>query len=369
MKWRIFMKSKISVILIQLVLGGCMGLLLGYYLIQIDVRMGWSIPVFIYIAIFGLISYILQIALHEAGHCIFGLFTGYRFVSYRIGSYMWVKENDKIVFRRYRLKGTAGQCLMEPPKSENQPYFLYNLGGGLVNLMLALLFFLLTLLIKDHLFYIFASMMIVIGLLSGVSNLIPMDLGVPNDGYNILCIYREPKSVHSLYQQLILSKEYAEGKRTLDLDESLLELYEGADLTNPLNTCIAANKANRLIILKKYEEAEKLLKELESLSISDIYKNSVTIDLISLLLIMDASQSEIEHYFQGKVKKTAEKNKTDVSSLLMMYGIDLLVNHDDEKALIDLKYYEDAKKNYPYQGLIKDLDEMKHLFDERNETK
>lgn len=69
------------------------------------------------------------------------------------------------------------------------------------------------------------------------------------------------------------------------------------------------------------------------------------------------------------MKKTAEKNKTDVSSLLMMYGIDLLVNHDDEKALIDLKYYEEAKKNYPYQGLIKDLDEMKHLFDERNETK
>lgn len=51
---------------------------------------------------------ILQIIIHEAGHLVFGLLTGYRFSSFRIGNLMWIKENSKIKLRRLSLTGTAG---------------------------------------------------------------------------------------------------------------------------------------------------------------------------------------------------------------------------------------------------------------------
>ncbi|MGN1073610.1 MAG: hypothetical protein ACI4QB_01345, partial [Eubacteriales bacterium] len=89
--------------------------------------------VLLYAALFG------QLVIHEAGHLVFGLKTGYRFSSFRIGSLMWLKENGRLVRRRLSLAGTGGQCLMEPPALVNgrMPVVLYNLGGCIMNLIAA----------------------------------------------------------------------------------------------------------------------------------------------------------------------------------------------------------------------------------------
>jgi len=85
-----------------------------------------------------------QIIIHEAGHLVFGLFGGYRFRSFRVGSFMLIREGDKLKLRRMSLAGTAGQCLMTPPAyTENFPVTLYNLGGSLMNLITAVIFALL----------------------------------------------------------------------------------------------------------------------------------------------------------------------------------------------------------------------------------
>ena len=72
----------------------------------------------------------LQLIIHEAGHLVFGLLSGYRFTSFRIGSFMWMKENNKIAIKRLTLAGTGGQCLMEPPQMQDGkiPVILFNLG-------------------------------------------------------------------------------------------------------------------------------------------------------------------------------------------------------------------------------------------------
>ena len=38
------------------------------------------------------LAFILQVILHEAGHLVFGLWTGYRFCSFRVFSWMWVSR-------------------------------------------------------------------------------------------------------------------------------------------------------------------------------------------------------------------------------------------------------------------------------------
>ena len=48
------------------------------------------------------VSIFAHLVIHEAGHLVFGLKTGYQFSSFRVGSFMWLKENEKLV---YKLRG------------------------------------------------------------------------------------------------------------------------------------------------------------------------------------------------------------------------------------------------------------------------
>ena len=95
-------------------------------------------------------AYFIQMVIHEAGHLVFGLFTGYKFLSFRIGSLMLIKDGEKFSFRRFSIAGTGGQCLMAPPDMTDGrfPFVLYNLGGVIMNLIATAAFFLLWLPLK-----------------------------------------------------------------------------------------------------------------------------------------------------------------------------------------------------------------------------
>ena len=87
-----------------------------------------------------IVAYFIHILVHESGHLLFGLFTGYKFSSFRIFSFMWIKQDGKIKLKRHRIAGTAGQCLMTPPdiKDGKLPYVWYNLGGVILNLAVSI---------------------------------------------------------------------------------------------------------------------------------------------------------------------------------------------------------------------------------------
>ena len=55
---------------------------------------------------------LLESIIHETGHFIFGKLTGYRFCSFRVQNFMWVKQDGKLRLKRLSLVGTGGQCLM-----------------------------------------------------------------------------------------------------------------------------------------------------------------------------------------------------------------------------------------------------------------
>ena len=63
------------------------------------------------------IGVVIQIIVHEAGHLVFGLLTGYKFVSFRVFDFKLEKDsNNKFKLRLQHMRGTLGQCLMKPPK-------------------------------------------------------------------------------------------------------------------------------------------------------------------------------------------------------------------------------------------------------------
>jgi len=91
------------------------GAVCGFLMVMFVDRFSEDTPIHVEVlSLIGLfigmyVSIFFHLILHEAGHLVFGLMTGYRFSSFRILSFMWVKENDKIKLRRLSLAGTGGQ--------------------------------------------------------------------------------------------------------------------------------------------------------------------------------------------------------------------------------------------------------------------
>ena len=150
---------------------------------------GW---IFIAIAVAAL----LQIILHEAGHLIFGL---------------------------YSIAGTGGQCLLSPPDKEaaDMPFFWYNAGGVLMNLITAAICTLV--LLTTDLHYtadVFLTMMLVMGLLFAILNGIPMtSAGAGNDGQNIKALLRDRGLTVHLKKQLLAAEAISKGLRLSEMPE------------------------------------------------------------------------------------------------------------------------------------------------------
>lgn len=99
-----------------------------------------SILDFVLIYIVLIVEFLLAVLFHELGHLIAGLISGYEFLYYRIGSYALVNYGDGFRIKRQYAPGTGGQCLLVPPKLVNgdYPWLFYNLGGILMNIILAI---------------------------------------------------------------------------------------------------------------------------------------------------------------------------------------------------------------------------------------
>lgn len=87
-----------------------------------------------------IVSLLIIIPVHEFGHLICGLLSGYKFVSFRIFNLTFVNIDGKIRVKHYSVAGTGGQCLLSPPDFplDKIPTTLYNFGGVLANIILGL---------------------------------------------------------------------------------------------------------------------------------------------------------------------------------------------------------------------------------------
>ena len=129
---------------VMLILFAACGVYLGYYgapaIDLLNAPDQPSILQFLIIAalLLGLAgSILLQFIIHEAGHLVFGLLSGYRFASFRIGNLMLIRQNGRIRLRRLSLPGTGGQCLLIPPDLKNGrlPVVCYLMGNAILNLV------------------------------------------------------------------------------------------------------------------------------------------------------------------------------------------------------------------------------------------
>ncbi len=170
-----------------------------------------------------LISLFLHIIIHELGHMVGGLLTGYRFLSFRIGSLMLLRTEQGFRFKRFALSGTAGQCLMVPPKTNapDMPTTIYNISGAAANMIFTGLGAVLAVLLRTNVYlFIFFLMFATAGFATAAMNALPMKTaGIANDGYNAILLSGSHDAKRAMSVQLGANAEQMRGVRLKDMPE------------------------------------------------------------------------------------------------------------------------------------------------------
>lgn len=78
-----------------------------------------------------IVSGIILVIIHETGHLVCGIMSGYSFVSFRIFNFTIIKIDGRLRVKRFSIDGTGGQCLLTPPDLplEKIPVEWYNFGA------------------------------------------------------------------------------------------------------------------------------------------------------------------------------------------------------------------------------------------------
>lgn len=211
----------------------------------------------------------LQIILHEAGHLVGGLLSGYRFVSFRVGSITLVKDGSgKLRFKCFKIAGTGGQCLMAPPENvplDQIPTKLYNAGGALVNLLCATVSLLLLLFCDGMPMWLryFLAATMAIGFVFALLNGIPLKMGgVANDGYNMLYLNRDKQAVKGFAAQLIINEKQQNGMRLSQMPDEVFDLGGEINYSDPLQANVGLLLISRELDKGNIELAHEQFKEL-----------------------------------------------------------------------------------------------------------
>lgn len=315
------------------------------------------------------VAMFFHVIIHEAGHLIFGLLTGYKFSSFRVFSFMWLNENGKIKLKRLSLAGTGGQCLMVPPdmKDGKIPIILYNLGGVIVNLTSGALFLAIYLLLSDipplsHLLLIFS----VVGFMTAMMNGIPMRMGtVDNDGYNALSMSKNRKAMEAFWVQLKIVELTSKGVRLKDMPKEWFAVPSDEDMKNSLVATRGVFACNRLIDEGCPEEAAALMSHLLEIDsgIVGLHRNLIVCDRICIELLGEARREVIDELLTKEQKKFMKSMKTFPSVIRTEYALAVLFYKDMASAERARSEFEKVAKTYPYpHELIPDrelMDEIK----------
>lgn len=361
------------------------GIALGVGMIYLEERLGYEIGLggFVWLFLFAMISIWLSIVLHEGGHMVCALLSGYRFVSFRIGSLMLIGDEQGFHLKQFSLSGTGGQCLMDPPemKDGDFSYTLYNLGGALANLITALVCGLICFLGHPGVYpLLFLIILGVLSLYLGLINGIPLQIGgLDNDGRNILSMKKSALARKCLWLQLRTNAELVRGRRLKELPEEWFEeKREGAseneiclpgisEMRDSLTATIGALAVSRLLDAKRLDEAKKLGWEVldHASGLVSIHRSMLTGEMIFLELLKGQREDILAKYEEKEFQKFLMATKKYPSTVRLQYAYALLWEKDRDRAEKHKAYFEKVIKSYPNVGEISGERELMACVEEK----
>ena len=353
-------KAKISSAILFLinVLGfAFIGFFFGY-LFTLDVSFGKFMTDMLFAVMTVFAVMFVHIIIHEAGHLIFGLMTGYKFVSFRIFNIMWQKDSDgKIRSYKFSLAGTGGQCIMSPPeiKDGKMPFFLYNIGGVAMNFFLSVLFTVIYFIFKGNAYFDFVSLsFIVLGLSTGFANGLPLP-EITNDGRNIVELSKSEKAVKAFYIQMQAIVMIQNGIRIKDFPSEWFEMPTDEELKNVMCCIMAVFVCDRLFDEGKYLEAQSAIDGLlqKETAVDNIHRQLLKVNALFCELTGEKNKSKIENYLDDDLRNFMKAMQDYPSVIRTQYAYEMLYRNDIEAAQKQSDLFERTALKYPYKVEIK----------------
>lgn len=302
----------------------------------------------------------IHIIFHEAGHMIGGFITGYRFLYFRIGSTTLVRTDNRFKIRKLTVPGTGGQCIMVPPemKDGDYPVVIYNLGGGLMNIILSLVA---VIIIKTYslnpVALGFLEIFAIVGIYIGIVNLVPLKV-ISNDGANIFYLKNDLEERIALHK--ILNDEEAI-INCKEVEETSLNIDE-ADLSKTFIQGIFINRMEDRFYKMEFEEAKSIGEKLLAKAKMNMTFEFMVKTTLSIIYLIEGSVKMAEEFLKDKKLKKYLKNKYVLHVEILNYARDrILEGKDGEKFRKRIEKMEDK---YIYPSHIKAAFEIMEKIDE-----
>lgn len=378
------MKTVLKLI-VGLLAGGLIGLLIGGLIVVVFTDTTWSeyiakyysldlsegVTVFFVAIVSMIFSFLILVPVHEFGHLVCGLLTGYKFVSFRIFNYTIIKIDGKLRVKKFAVAGTGGQCLLTPPDLpiDQIPTGWYNFGGILANiivLVIVLPFFLLDLnpFVAEAL-GVFASVDAIMILLNGIPM---MANGVGNDGYNMKLLKKNLRSRQGIVNQLRANALIQNGMRPKDMPEEFFENPKDIDYRNALEVSIPLMYSSRLVDEMNYTEALECLEALYSHKdeIMPLYIKEIACEL-AFLYLRTGNLEKAEELLDKDLRKYIETYRRMMSSKeRLLSAMAFYLDKDKSKAIDIYSNMKSRQDEYLLQGEVRsDLALMEDMLGNR----
>lgn len=327
-------------------------------------KIGFILLILFYFAIY------FQVIIHETGHLIFGLLTGYKFNSFRIMNFMLIKENGKIRLKRFSLAGTSGQCLLNPPDFENGalPYVLYNFGGVILNLISVVIFLGVAFVFIEYPILSSAMLCIaIVGLFYAALNGIPLQMGINNDGYNAVSIRKNPEALRAFYLQMKVVEAQSKGVRIKDMPKEWFCVPSDDSMKNSMVAVIGAFACNYLMDNHEFQNAEHLMNHILEMDSgpTELHYNALLCDRLYIELITENREKMLQNLYTDSLKSFMKKMRTNLSVIRTQYAYAVLYERDMKKAKKLQAKFEKISKSYPYLSEVQAEREFMDIVDKK----
>lgn len=368
------MKNKVYNVFIKLILFAMligMGVLLGKTIINILdnkltlIRAFFNIICFI---IFFLLFYCCNVLIHEMGHLLCGMATGYKFSSFTIGNIIVLNKQGKLLVKKFHIPGTGGQCLMKPPSYNDGSfaYKMYLLGGLLANLLGLLIACVMVMVQKEGSIiicsYIFSDICIIL------ANIRITDFGeVDTDVGTFINVRNDTVSKRAFWLQLYIATMQNDDIEMQMIPKDMLALPSNIEFSNNLKfywyyiVCMYEFKN------KNYDKYRKMVNDIKSEEqlTQSVYMKELLCELLFLDIVEFQYVYNKEYWNALNLEMYIDRTQGFLSRQRLLYAYHLLLKNDAKKAEYHLKRFGEIAKTWPYFSDIKDEKDLVDLVEKK----
>jgi hypothetical protein len=304
------------------------------------------------------VCFFIHLVLHEAGHLIMGLATGFRFLSFRVFNLTLVKTDEGLRWKRFHIAGTGGQCIMDLPESQDlrtAPWFWYNAGGVLMNILLTVAGIVVLRLSNPAVVaYTFFMMLAFVGLFMAITNGVPMMVGgIGNDGHNIRSMWRHPEDRRLFARSFQMAGQMSRGKR---MGEMPPEWFEDIPVDGKSRFLEISYRMSYMALLEdrmQPDKAREVAEEVMALGkkLPQLLRLEVGGERVMLELMTSNRREVVEGLWDNQLARYTERNgKYSPMKNAVLYAYELLYKNDEERAKTYKQRLESHEHEYTMPG-------------------